>query len=325
MAQNLLKFETENDYRIAKINHLIVPHICYVKESGKTYISGIMANKMDAEAGDIIAFNVGDGSMVFIKPEAFTAEMNRKYTPVAVVVVPPTHTEDNKVVGMSLKAMSASTPTLGSVTTSGIEWGTTTAEAGGHDYVVCINLEDNNNPSATIANSVKSFLPSDKFYCEENAFDNIVDLYTKWNEDAGTYTPSPYLLNGSQSGRYVTTDLNNAFSDMGRTYLTSQDETAANICAQFNVPVYMGVGQWYLPPIGELGYLIVRAERISYALQQIRKADRSLAALLDDNGQYWSATLNTSHTEAWCASLKNGFIARASVSNQNFVRAFARF
>ena len=150
MAQNLLKFETENDYRIAKINHLIVPHICYVKESGKSYISSVMSNRVDAVSGDIIAFNNADNTMAFIKPEAYTMEIATKYTPVAVVVIPQTHTSDNKVVGVSLKAMSTTSPVNGSVDTNGIVWGRGIDVINKHDYIVCINIEDNNNPSATL-------------------------------------------------------------------------------------------------------------------------------------------------------------------------------
>ena len=325
MAQNLLKFETENDYRIAKINHLIVPNISYVKESGKAYINGIMADKVDAEAGDVIAYNIGDNSMVFIKPEAYTPSMALKYTPVAVVVIPMSHTADEKVVGVSLKVMSTSTPTTGALLPSGIAWGQSSPTTNSHDYVVCINLEDNNNPSATIANTAKTYLPSDKFYSDGHAFDNIVDIYSKWHPDAATYTPSPYLSDGSQSPRYVTTELDNAFCEMGRSLLVGREEIAGSVCSQFNVPLYMGVGQWYLPPLGELGYLAVRAERIAFALQQIRNANRSLAALLEMNAPYWSSTLNTDASEAWCVTLNNGFIARSSLSNEHNVRAFARF
>lgn len=327
MAQNLLKFDTENEYRIAKINHLIVPHICYVKENGKTYVSGIMANRSDAEAGDIIAFNNSDNKIVFIKAEAFNAEMHRKYTPVAIVVIPQSHTVDNKIVGVSLKAMSTASPTNGSATETGIIWGRReegTDDPNTHDYIVCINLEDNNNPSATIANAPMSYLPSDKFYGEDGAFDNVVDVYSKWNGLAGTYTPSPYLLDGTQSSRYTTSDVDNALNDMSVKGI-GNDEVSAKVCSQYNVPIYMGVGNWYLPSIGELGYMVARAEAISYALSQIRTINRMSAAVLSGTNPYWSSTTNNAGSEAWCVNINNGLIAKSSIENENYVRAFARF
>lgn len=326
MAQNLLKFDTENDYRTAKINNLIVPSISYVKSSGKTYINGIMSNKIDAEAGDIIAFNVSNNKIAFIKPEAYNAEIALKYTPVAIVVIPQTHTSDNKVVGMSLKAMSTASPVNGSFDNSGIVWGRGMEDENKHDYIVSINLEDNNNPSATITNSPKSYLPSDKFFGDGESFDNIVDVYTKWSKVAGTFTPSPYLMDGAQSSRYVTTMLDNALSDLSIKDFSQMDNgTAGRICTQFNVPVYVGVGQWYLPPIGELGYMITRYKRISFALGQIKANNRTAAALLDDNLPYWSSTLGDSGSDAWCINVLTGFVARTSLDNENYVRAFARF
>lgn len=326
MAQNLLKFETENDYRIAKINHLIVPHICYVKESGKSYISSVMSNRVDAVSGDIIAFNNADNTMAFIKPEAYTMEIATKYTPVAVVVIPQTHTSDNKVVGVSLKAMSTTSPVNGSVDTNGIVWGRGIDVINKRDYIVCINIEDNNNPSATIANATMSYLPSDKFFNGEASVDNIVDVYSKWNKAAGTYTPSPYLIDGKQSSRYVTSEVNNALNDMSVKDFTLMDNgTAGRVCSQFNVPLYMGVGQWYLPSVGELGYMVTRAESISYALSQIKNTNRTLAALLVTEKPYWSSTLNEVGDSAWCVNISNGLVAKSSVENENYVRAFARF
>ena len=133
-------------------------------------------------------------------------------------------------------------------------------------------------------------------------------------------------MDGSQSSRYVTTILDNALSDLSIKDFSQMDNgTAGRICTQFNVPVYVGVGQWYLPPIGELGYMIARYKRISFALGQIKANNRTAAALLDDNLPYWSSTLGDSGSEAWCINVSTGFVARTSLDNENYVRAFARF
>ena len=101
--------------------------------------------------------------------------------------------------------------------------------------------------------------------------------------------------------------------------------TAGRVCSQFNVPLYMGVGQWYLPSVGELGYMVTRAESISYALSQIKNTNRTLAALLVTEKPYWSSTLNEVGDSAWCVNISNGLVAKSSVENENYVRAFARF
>ena len=47
----LFKFKTEADYKTAKKNHLILPNISSVEETGNTYINGRFTSKQQAETG----------------------------------------------------------------------------------------------------------------------------------------------------------------------------------------------------------------------------------------------------------------------------------
>ena len=56
-TKHLLNFKTEADYKTAKRNHLVLPNVSSVEESGNTYINGRFTSKEKAEAGTIIAYH----------------------------------------------------------------------------------------------------------------------------------------------------------------------------------------------------------------------------------------------------------------------------
>lgn len=326
MAQNLFKFENEADYRTAKRNHLIVPNVCYIKDSGKTYINGTTASKNEAEAGDIITFDT-DGEMMFIKPEAYSL-MSGTFTPVAVTVIPASHTIDNKVVGVSLKAMSDATPTTGSTFTQGIVWGENLGMAETqYSTVVSLDINDLTSPNRTLTAVEISHLPSDAFFDYRGASKNIVDTYTKWRENFASYTPSPYAKNGSTFSPYFTTEITNALSEIdgvtNSEFLNDVANPAINLCRRYNVLIYKTAGNWYLPSLCELGYMMVRFDRIAYALDVINSKSLGGAARLQ-GGTYWSSTLGTDN-KAWCLATNTGQIGKDDISSALYVRAFARF
>ena len=101
--KHLFKFQQENDYRIAKRNHLILPNISTVVESGNTYINSALVSKVTAETGDIVVYHESANGMEigFMKPEAFDSD-NGYWSADSIVVVPFKHTNDGTVRVMNL-------------------------------------------------------------------------------------------------------------------------------------------------------------------------------------------------------------------------------
>ena len=56
-TKHLRNFQTESDYKTAKKNHLVLPNVSSVEESGNVYINGRFTTKQKAEAGTIIAYH----------------------------------------------------------------------------------------------------------------------------------------------------------------------------------------------------------------------------------------------------------------------------
>jgi len=123
--KHLFKFQQENDYKIAKRNHLVTPNISTVVESGNTYVNSKFVSRENAEAGDIIVFHEeedGTKTIRYMKPEAFDRTDNY-WTADAIVVVPCNHTEDGTIRAMGIYNASCTTPNKGTTLDEYIKWG----------------------------------------------------------------------------------------------------------------------------------------------------------------------------------------------------------
>jgi hypothetical protein len=129
---------------------------------------------------------------------------------------------------------------------------------------------------------------------EYHALENPYDTLTKWPSDGAhcePLIPSPYLNNGKPNSIYRVNELSfynseynetytfkNALSDMdgkNNTYkickiterdninITEDVEYCVNYSTQGTKP-----GDWYLPSLGEIGYLLARFGKIREALRQ---------------------------------------------------------
>jgi hypothetical protein len=204
--QHLFKFQQESDYKTAKRNHLLVPNISTVVETGNTYINPMFSSKETAEAGDIVVFhedeNTGEVTVKYMKPEAF--DINDGYwTADSIVVVPFSHTNDGTVRVMGLNFASVTTPSTGG-DGEGIKWGNNLPEDykkfGSFTVFSSINgqtIED------TIGINTTGYLPSDIFEDTQNAVLNPFDeqTYYKQNYDAIVIS-SPYNNDGSENEAY---------------------------------------------------------------------------------------------------------------------------
>lgn len=217
-TKHLLKFKTEADYKTAKRNHLVLPNVSSVAESGNIYINGRFTSKEKAEAGTIIAYHkhsTGEKEVKYIVPEAF--DKNDKYWEAdAIVVVPYSHTGDGTVRAMGLKYASLTTPSTGG-TGDTIIWGTYSDIEELQNYSGCIKFANyDNQTSSTFGTNNTVYLPSDSFSGNKV---NPYDTETVYPEMTSNYAPSPYNEDGSKNDAYHSLGAfasltNNALKDM---------------------------------------------------------------------------------------------------------------
>ena len=200
-TKHLLNFKTEADYKTAKRNHLVLPNVSSVAETGNTYINGRFTSKQAAEAGTIIAYHEhlnGEKEIKYIVPEAF--DKNDQYWVAdAVVVVPYSHTGDGTVRAMGLNYASCTTPSTGG-NASFIMWGANVNIAGINNYNGGIKFANYNDQTSSNGPSNTVYLPSDSFSGDKDKV-NPYDTETGYKATEN-YAPSPYNEDGSKNDAY---------------------------------------------------------------------------------------------------------------------------
>lgn len=199
-TKHLLKFQSEADYKTAKKNHLVLPNVSSVEETGNVYINGRFTTKEKAEAGTIIAYHEhtgGEKEIKYIVPEAFD-KTDPYWKADAIVVVPYSHTGDGTVRAMALNYASVDTPATGGAS-GGIVWGVKSRDiAVINNYTGGIKFTNYVDQTSSYGTNMSVYLPSDAFSGEKvNPYDTET-IYTA----SENYAPSPYNEDGTKNDAY---------------------------------------------------------------------------------------------------------------------------
>ena len=255
----------------------VEPHVALIEETNSVSYKAITPPPLPAMAGDIAYW---DGSSV--KTCTVDTWSTSLGTPVGVVVIPESFAPDGKVRIISLKPVDKN----GNQSDSHqfLYWETS------GNYVDTSLTNYNRVPTTDNAGSTSTgsdsygFLPSDKF----TGTQSYVDPEAKYSQTSNLI-PSPYLGDAPNPEYYKTiSGYNNAFSDFNGLSNTQtlvglgSDYQAANACWKYKD----GVSnlQWYLPAMGELGYLIPRFNLINASLTAVS----GVAVFGDDF--FWSSS-----------------------------------
>ena len=249
-----------------------------------------------------------------------TAYPSSRYTPIGVVVVPGSHDVygDGSCGVMSLKPMNCSTPATGGTSEQSMYWGVY-----GTDISTLPNLNQapivgsgsnvGNADSTVTGQDSYPYLPSDKFSAVQCPHDT--DAYYYSSSSSYDQAPSPYLTDGSRNPAYYQTtspsSSNNCLADFdgrgntdkiitqrgNKEYTswkpgssTEADYPAASCCDMFYTEGTQQ-GDWYLPAMGELGYIMPPFNKINEAITKMRNAyGSSVGVTLDTSGTYWSSS-----------------------------------
>lgn len=304
----------------------------------------------ESVATDVAFF---DGEKVIIARVDDYSKLPLTWVPIGIVVVPGTHNVygDGSCGVMSLKGMSCNTPDSGSTSLLSIYWGQDGTDISALSNLTQVPVGNTEDGIPTgINQSVDIYLPSDKF--SSNPYQCLHDTDSYYSTSY-SQIPSPYLTDGSRNpGYYQTTppsSSNNALADFdGRgnseilcDLATAQSDwkTASTItnnggigyspaaccCWRFHTEGTQQ-GDWYLPAIGELGYIMPPFNKINETIKDIREVSGRgwpYFGILTDNGLYESSS-EYNGDQYWAIGTHYGRIHNADKNANNATKAFLR-
>lgn len=210
------------------------------------------------------------------------------YDPIGVVVIPARHDVygTGECCVMSLNKMSCNTPDTGSIDNDSDEmhFGYSTENSSLHSYTSVPITNDGG--FSWFRDYSHGYLPSDLFG-EDNT---LCDPLTSYESKSTYLIPSPYLgsdrnpiyyddkfalsdVNGKENTR-ILTDLitvpNWKTNDIIVNSNSIGNYPAAACCWRYST-LGTSCGDWYLPAIGEVGYILVRRKAINKTLTNVKK------------------------------------------------------
>lgn len=277
--------------------------------------------------------------------ETTSEELNQSKTVVGIVVAPKEHFNDGKMRVVSLYDMADqsdwSNPTIHTgttITNTTIKWAQGSYNASFEEANSIVHINADNTISETTGTG---YLPSDKFntpFTQGN-----ITYWAKYNNSSATNKPlpSPFLEDGiSKNQVYTDNSVTNAYS-----YIENGvSNTNAIIACTENTPITVNIpnnenvtsvtvasgtpaasacklycpgfhnGEWYLPTVGELGYIMINFNAIN------EKITAASGSAVEAYG-YWSSSEYTSGN-AWFLDFWGGNNYYAAKVNTYRIRSF---
>lgn len=246
-------------------------------------------------------------------------------TPIGVLVIPASHMDDGKARWMSLDFMNVDNPDTGSQSQLTMYWGGNGVDLSTLPNLdTCILLSGATNSLSRLGSKTQ-YNPSTFTVQKEDGL---------WYYNDANSGPAPFTSDGGINSAYRQLATGN-FDGIGNTDKIIATVTVAwqsgAISNTFDAGNYPAVcccrryhttgtnaGDWYLPAIGELGYIIYNNQLIGNVLTKINKITNS-------NGMYLLSSTENSSTHVRTLYLGSGSVNTSSKTSSCYCRAFLAF
>lgn len=324
----LMKFKNEDEYQ-SYLNMGLRPHIALINNGySLKYEEYTPKLNINVNVGDVAYVNANETEVNFVSLDEFS-KMVHPRNAIGVVVIPNNFLPDGKARIMSLYNMVYND-------VERIIWDET------GDYYIdtpvpnhnVLPLTDNAG-SSLVGTDYYGYLPSDRTDTDEwvNGPQSYVDPLTKYYKSLNTFIPSPYLSDGSFNPAYAVEikggNIMSDFNGLSNTQLLVNEGTqyhAAHACWNYKDATNGANGlQWYLPAMGELGFLMPRFELINNTLQGL--SDMGLpSSVMDGRDSFWSSSelFDNKTYRLYYLYTHVGLVGNYNKDNSIFVRSFAR-
>ena len=296
MAKFITKFNTVNAYNEAAPS-FDLPHVSLIKDDMIVHYHPLVVAKL-------YDYLYEDGS--FGKKDATK-------TAIGVCVIPGGVLPDGKARFMSLKGMTLTSPNEGGSDTficfGGYGYGSDIPSLTNFQTVV---IGDN---TAEGTDSY-GYMPKNDLYANTPHIPSPIDYFSAYSSEGATSD-----LDGKANTEKILA-VDNAASTAWQTasaitnaHSTATVHPAAQCCWRFN-PGSTNQGDWYLPSMGELAFIMPNFNDLQTAISNVSGVQ------LDGDYGYWSST-EYNKTYAWFMGTGNGKMDGNRKSNKyNYVRAF---
>ena len=295
MAKFITKFGTTSEYNSAKSN-FDLPHVSLTTDDNIVHYHPI---PLVAKLYDYL---YEDGS--FGKKDATK-------TAIGVCVIPGGVLPDGKARFMSLKGMTLTSPNEGGSNT-GIYWG-----GNGSDTTLLTHFKEVVTGDTT-AEGTDSYghVPKNGSYMDYTPhIPSPIDYFSAYSSTGATSD-----LDGKANTEKILA-VDNAASTAWQTAASITNNSgatnvhpAAQCCWRFN-PGSTNQGDWYLPSMGELAFIMANFDKLNTAISDVGGVQ------LDDGDDYWSSTeYDANH--AWDVYAFDGYVSSSGKDYLFYVRAF---
>ena len=276
-------FENESDYTQWGNTDYVEPHVVLISTTDKVFYKQLTPPP-PAQVGDIAYWN---GSSVKTTPlSSWNTSLG---TPVGVVMIPENFLPDDKARIISLTNMVYN----GSENIVWDETGGTTVDSSAPNFDNIVGTD--NMGSTTYGTYGYGNLPSDR--SDWSGTPSYSDSLTKYYKTAEEYnyigeamSPSPYLTNDTFNPVYgVIIEDGNVLSDFNGLANTQSlvnegvQYHAAHACWNYKDLANSNL-QWYLPAMGELGFLMPRFQLINQSIQAVGGTP------IEEENDFWSSS-----------------------------------
>jgi len=295
MSIYLKQFETQAAYEAAE-SGLILPNVSLTLDNNTVHYNPYVPPKPK-----LYDYLYEDGS--FGKKDATK-------TAIGVCVIPGGVLPDGKARFMSLKGMTLTSPNEGGSNTS-IYWGGYESDIPSLTNFIKVVTGDT---TAEGTNS-NGYVPRNGSYQSTPHIPSPIDYFSAYSSAGATSD-----LDGKANTEKILA-VDNAASTAWQTAasITNDSSTAtvhpaAQCCWRFN-PGSTNQGDWYLPSIGELAFIMPNFNDLQTAISDVSGVQ------LDDYNLYWSSTENNG-VRAWRLNTSDGYVFGNLKTNGHYGRAF---
>ena len=294
MTKFITKFDTTAEYNSAKSN-FDLPHVSLTTDDNIVHYHTI---PLVAKLYDYL---YEDGS--FGKKDATK-------TAIGVCVIPGGVLPDRKARFMSLKGMTLTSPNEGGSDTY-IYWG-----GYGSDIQSLTNFRTvvTSDTKAEGTNS-SGYVPKNDLYLSTPHIPSPIDYFSAYSSTGATSD-----LDGKANTEKILA-VDNAASTAWQTAETiinndsiATVHPAAQCCWRFN-PGSTNQGDWYLPSIGELAFIMPNFDKLNTAISDVGGVQ------LNGDYYYWSST-EYDELGAWRVVTGRGYVSDSGKGDAYYVRAF---